>query len=110
MSTKKLKEVLRLWLTLMNFPKVYAVLKALVGDPLDKTIEITDEVLGADVSTVDPVVVSPGKMAMNAAGSIFVNDELLWWPQDRLTQSQAAAMARALDIVNEGGACYPQHK
>ena len=54
MSTEKLKEVLRLWLSLLAFPKVYDVVKVLVGDPLDKTIEITNEVLGADARINGP--------------------------------------------------------
>ena len=101
MSTEKTKEVLRLWKTVLAFPKVYGVLKVLVGDPLDKTIEITNEVLESDVSTVEPAAASPGKLAMNAAGSIFIDDEMLWWPTERLTVAQEAAMRRALEIVNE---------
>ena len=102
MNTEKVREVLRLWLTLLAFPKVYDVVKVLVGDPLDKAIEITNEVLGADVSpATEPVAVSPGEMAMNAAGSIFVDGHLIWWPQDKLTQGQAEAMRQALEIVNK---------
>ena len=54
MDTEKVREVLRLWKTVLAFPKVYGVLKVLVGDPLDKTIEITNEVLGADARTNGP--------------------------------------------------------
>ena len=101
MNTEKVREVLRLWLTLLAFPNVLGVLKVLVGDPLDKTIEITNKVLGADASpTIEPVVVPPGEMGMNAAGSIFIGDKFLWWSTERLTVAQEAAMRRALEIVN----------
>ena len=54
MDTEKVREVLRLWLTLLAFPNVLGVLKVLVGDPLDKTIELTNEVLGADARINGP--------------------------------------------------------
>jgi len=100
----KKTEVLKLWLTLMSFPKAYAVLKVLVGDPLDKTIEITQETLGeTDSEPANEPPVSPGTIGMNGAGSIFMDDQMLWWSADRLTQGQAAAMRRALEIVNKEG-------
>lgn len=103
----KQAEVLKLWLTLMEFPKAYAVLRVLVGGPLDQVIAATNEALQADPEPVQETPPAPGVMAMNGAGSIFIDDKYLWWSTERVTQAQYAQMQKALDVVNSIGAGTP---